>query len=144
MIWLGRGAESLFFANSQQAPPWRKQQLPHQCRFSSYLCSSLVRPLTAYHGCTGRRFSPYTSERKGRHNSFIPTGGPCGICAKLTEYSQNSQALGVSANWLWNFFVAMIGPTLINDLAWKGYLIFMCFNLVFVPVSKNRAQPSLP
>ncbi|KAE8367726.1 putative transcription factor TFIIIB complex subunit Brf1 [Aspergillus caelatus] len=44
------------------------------------------------------------------------------------------QALGVSANWLWNFFVAMIGPTLINDLAWKGYLIFMCFNLVFVPL----------
>ncbi|GAB1193282.1 hypothetical protein APSETT444_002485 [Aspergillus pseudonomiae] len=28
----------------------------------------------------------------------------------------------------------MIGPTLINDLAWKGYLIFMCFNLVFVPL----------
>ncbi|KAE8350653.1 general substrate transporter [Aspergillus coremiiformis] len=44
------------------------------------------------------------------------------------------QALGVSANWLWNFFVALIGPILINDLAWKGYLIFMCFNLAFVPL----------
>ena len=28
----------------------------------------------------------------------------------------------------------MITPTLIQDLAWKGYLIFMCLNLVFVPV----------
>ncbi|KAA8646389.1 hypothetical protein EYZ11_005230 [Aspergillus tanneri] len=43
-------------------------------------------------------------------------------------------AIGTSANWLWNFFVAMISPTLIQDLAWKGYLIFMCFNLVFVPI----------
>ncbi|CAG8179075.1 unnamed protein product [Penicillium salamii] len=44
------------------------------------------------------------------------------------------QAIGVSANWLWNFFVVMITPTLIEDLAWKGYLIFMCLNLVFVPI----------
>ena len=28
----------------------------------------------------------------------------------------------------------MITPTLIQNLAWKGYLIFMCLNLVFVPV----------
>ncbi|KAJ5861332.1 uncharacterized protein N7529_008642 [Penicillium soppii] len=44
------------------------------------------------------------------------------------------QAIGISANWLWNFFVVMITPTLIEDLAWKGYLIFMCLNLVFVPI----------
>ncbi|KAF9893097.1 hypothetical protein FE257_012508 [Aspergillus nanangensis] len=44
------------------------------------------------------------------------------------------QAIGVSANWLWNFFVAMIGPTLIKDLQWKGYVIFMCLNLAFVPL----------
>ncbi|OJJ62594.1 hypothetical protein ASPSYDRAFT_196385 [Aspergillus sydowii CBS 593.65] len=43
-------------------------------------------------------------------------------------------AIGVSANWLWNFFVAMVGPTLITDLQWKGYLIFMCINLAFLPV----------
>ncbi|KAL4870954.1 hypothetical protein BDV12DRAFT_184076 [Aspergillus spectabilis] len=43
-------------------------------------------------------------------------------------------AIGISANWLWNFFVAMIGPTLINDLQWKGYLIFMCLNLSFIPI----------
>ncbi|KAJ5439549.1 uncharacterized protein N7458_010547 [Penicillium daleae] len=44
------------------------------------------------------------------------------------------QAIGISANWLWNFFVVMITPTLIENLAWKGYLIFMCLNLVFVPI----------
>ncbi|KAL6240031.1 hypothetical protein BDW75DRAFT_226729 [Aspergillus navahoensis] len=43
-------------------------------------------------------------------------------------------AIGISANWLWNFFVAMIGPTLITDLEWKGYLIFMCLNLAFLPI----------
>ncbi|KAL2852721.1 hypothetical protein BJX68DRAFT_254490 [Aspergillus pseudodeflectus] len=43
-------------------------------------------------------------------------------------------AIGISANWLWNFFVAMIGPTLITDLEWKGYLIFMCLNLSFLPI----------
>ncbi|KAA8644458.1 hypothetical protein EYZ11_003566 [Aspergillus tanneri] len=42
-------------------------------------------------------------------------------------------AVGTSANWVWNFFVVMISPTLIQDLAWKGYLLFMCFNLLFVP-----------
>lgn len=42
--------------------------------------------------------------------------------------------MSVSANWLWNFFVVMITPTLIEDLAWKGYLIFMALNFVFVPV----------
>ncbi|OJJ60628.1 hypothetical protein ASPSYDRAFT_56159 [Aspergillus sydowii CBS 593.65] len=43
-------------------------------------------------------------------------------------------AIGISANWLWNFFVAMIGPTLITDLQWKGYLIFMFMNLAFLPI----------
>ncbi|GES61907.1 sugar transporter [Aspergillus terreus] len=44
------------------------------------------------------------------------------------------QAIGVSANWTWNFFVAMIAPCLIEQLAWKGYLIFMSLNLAFVPL----------
>ncbi|KAL9087124.1 MAG: hypothetical protein Q9159_003819 [Coniocarpon cinnabarinum] len=43
-------------------------------------------------------------------------------------------AVGISANWLWNFFVVMITPTLITNLAWKGYLIFMCLNLAFIPL----------
>ncbi|CAK44278.1 uncharacterized protein An02g08690 [Aspergillus niger] len=44
------------------------------------------------------------------------------------------QAIGISANWLWSFFVNMISPTLIRDLAWKGYLIFVAFNLAFIPI----------
>lgn len=43
-------------------------------------------------------------------------------------------AVGISANWLWNFFVVMITPTLITKLAWKGYLIFMALNFAFVPL----------
>jgi len=35
---------------------------------------------------------------------------------------------------MWNFFVVMITPVLINRLDWKTYLIFMCTNLAFVPI----------
>lgn len=43
-------------------------------------------------------------------------------------------AIGISSNWIWNFFVVMITPTLLNQLKWKGYLIFMCTNFAFVPL----------
>ncbi|KAL4926985.1 putative MFS sugar transporter [Aspergillus undulatus] len=43
-------------------------------------------------------------------------------------------AVGVSSNWIWNFFVVMITPVIINRLQWKAYLIFMCTNLAFVPL----------
>lgn len=43
-------------------------------------------------------------------------------------------AVGISANWLWNFFVVMITPTLLNSLAWKGYLIFTALNFSFIPL----------
>ncbi|KEQ72815.1 hexose carrier protein [Aureobasidium namibiae CBS 147.97] len=43
-------------------------------------------------------------------------------------------AIGISSNWLWNFVVVMITPTLINKLQWQAYLIFMCTNLAFVPL----------
>jgi hypothetical protein len=61
-------------------------------------------------------------------------------------------AIGISSNWLWvsfcihsiiaklatnskqNFVVVMITPTLINNLQWQAYLIFMCTNLAFVPL----------
>ncbi|KAK5943883.1 hypothetical protein PMZ80_003164 [Knufia obscura] len=43
-------------------------------------------------------------------------------------------AIGISSNWLWNFFVVMITPILLNRLAWKGYLVFMCTNFAFVPL----------
>ncbi|PYH41941.1 putative MFS sugar transporter [Aspergillus saccharolyticus JOP 1030-1] len=43
-------------------------------------------------------------------------------------------ATGISSNWIWNFFVVMITPIIINRLQWKAYLIFMCTNLAFVPL----------
>ena len=43
-------------------------------------------------------------------------------------------AVGISANWLWNFFVVMITPVILNRLAWKGYLIFMVLNFTFIPL----------
>ncbi|KAK4494624.1 hypothetical protein PRZ48_013980 [Zasmidium cellare] len=43
-------------------------------------------------------------------------------------------AIGISSNWLWNFVVVMITPTLINNLQWKGYLIFMALNFSFIPL----------
>ncbi|OJZ89181.1 hypothetical protein ASPFODRAFT_42346 [Aspergillus luchuensis CBS 106.47] len=43
-------------------------------------------------------------------------------------------AVGISSNWIWNFFVVMITPIIINRLQWKAYLIFMCLNFAFVPL----------
>ncbi|KAH0382679.1 putative MFS sugar transporter, partial [Aureobasidium melanogenum] len=43
-------------------------------------------------------------------------------------------AIGISSNWLWNFVVVMITPTLLNNLQWKAYFIFMCTNLAFIPL----------
>ncbi|KAL3482529.1 general substrate transporter [Aspergillus californicus] len=43
-------------------------------------------------------------------------------------------AVGVSSNWIWNFFVVMITPVIINRLQWKAYLIFMCTNFAFIPL----------
>ena len=58
---------------------------------------------------------------------YVPEILPLHVRAKGT-------AVGISANWLWNFFVVMITPTLLNSLAWKGYLIFMCLNFSFIPL----------
>ncbi|KAF2675812.1 putative Myo-inositol transporter 1 [Lentithecium fluviatile CBS 122367] len=58
---------------------------------------------------------------------YVPEILPLHVRAKGT-------AVGISANWIWNFFVVMITPTLLNNLKWKGYLIFMCLNLSFVPL----------
>ncbi|KAL4895783.1 general substrate transporter [Aspergillus ambiguus] len=43
-------------------------------------------------------------------------------------------AIGVSSNWIWNFFVVMITPIIINRLQWQAYLIFMCMNYAFIPL----------
>ncbi|KAI8282389.1 Sugar transporter STL1 [Colletotrichum sp. SAR 10_98] len=43
-------------------------------------------------------------------------------------------AVGISSNWLWNFFVVMITPVIINRLQWKAYLIFVVTNFAFIPL----------
>ena len=58
---------------------------------------------------------------------YVPEILPLHVRAKGT-------AVGISANWIWNFFVVMITPTIINNLQWKAYLIFMCLNFSFVPL----------
>lgn len=50
------------------------------------------------------------------------------------EARTKGTAVGISSNWLWNFIVVMITPVIINRLQWKAYLIFMCTNLLFVPL----------
>lgn len=50
------------------------------------------------------------------------------------EARTKGTAVGISSNWLWNFTVVMITPVIINRLRWKAYLIFMCTNLLFVPI----------
>ena len=58
---------------------------------------------------------------------YVPEILPLHVRAKGT-------AVGISANWIWNFVVVMITPTLLTNLKWKGYLIFMCLNFAFVPL----------
>ncbi|KAI6912336.1 putative Myo-inositol transporter 1 [Hortaea werneckii] len=58
---------------------------------------------------------------------YVPEILPLNARAKGT-------AIGISSNWLWNFVVVMITPTIINNLKWKAYLIFMCTNLAFIPL----------
>lgn len=50
------------------------------------------------------------------------------------EARTRGTAVGVSSNWLWNFFVVMIAPVIVSRLKWKAYFIFMATNLVFVPM----------
>jgi hypothetical protein len=66
---------------------------------------------------------------------YVPEILPLHVRAK-------GSAVGISANWLWNFFVVMITPTLLNSLAWKGYLIFMCLNFSFIPLVVSLTVPS--
>ncbi|KAF2205368.1 putative Myo-inositol transporter 1 [Delitschia confertaspora ATCC 74209] len=58
---------------------------------------------------------------------YVPEILPLHVRAKGTS-------VGVSSNWIWNFFVVMITPTIINNLKWKAYLIFMCLNFAFIPL----------
>lgn len=61
------------------------------------------------------------------HRCYVPEILPLHARAKGT-------AVGISSNWIWNFFVVMITPVILNRLKWKGYLIFMVLNFSFIPL----------
>ena len=35
---------------------------------------------------------------------------------------------------MWNFFIVMMTPILINNIGWRSYIIFTCTNAAFVPI----------
>ncbi|KIW19135.1 hypothetical protein PV08_03427 [Exophiala spinifera] len=43
-------------------------------------------------------------------------------------------ALAVFNNWIWVFVIVQITPTLVHNITWKTYLVFMAFNFAFVPM----------
>ncbi|KAF2162131.1 hypothetical protein M409DRAFT_69342 [Zasmidium cellare ATCC 36951] len=49
------------------------------------------------------------------------------------EARTRGTAISVSAHWLWNFFIVMITPVLINRIDWRTYIIFTCTNAAFFP-----------
>ncbi|KAK4553052.1 hypothetical protein LTR86_009976 [Recurvomyces mirabilis] len=42
-------------------------------------------------------------------------------------------SISVSSHWIWNFFIVMISPVLINRIQWRTYLIFMALLAAFCP-----------
>lgn len=56
--------------------------------------------------------------------------------AEVTPMRIRAEANGLStsANWLFNYAVVQLAPIMIQTLKWKTYLVFMAFNLAFVPV----------
>lgn len=43
-------------------------------------------------------------------------------------------SLAVMNNWLWVFVIVMVTPTMIANITWKAYLVFMACNFAFVPM----------
>lgn len=43
-------------------------------------------------------------------------------------------ALATACNWIINFAVVEIFPPAVENIGWKTYLIFMCFNFSFAPI----------
>ncbi|PIB00072.1 Sugar transporter STL1 [Cercospora beticola] len=50
------------------------------------------------------------------------------------EARTRGTSISVSAHWLWNFFIVMITPVLINRIDWATYIIFTITNAAFVPI----------
>ncbi|EDU47505.1 Sugar transporter STL1 [Pyrenophora tritici-repentis] len=47
---------------------------------------------------------------------------------------QKANAFSTINNWLWNFFIVMITPVLIDSISWGTYLLFAVLNACFIPV----------
>lgn len=45
-----------------------------------------------------------------------------------------ANAFSTINNWLWNFFIVMITPVLINNISWGTYLLFAVLNAIFIPI----------
>lgn len=45
-----------------------------------------------------------------------------------------ANALSTTQNWVWNFFIVMITPVLIENIEWGTYLFFAVLNAIFFPI----------
>ncbi|KAF1965321.1 monosaccharide transporter 1 [Bimuria novae-zelandiae CBS 107.79] len=45
-----------------------------------------------------------------------------------------ANATSTIQNWLWNFFIVMITPVLIDEIGWGTYLFFGALNAIFIPI----------
>ncbi|KAH6653109.1 general substrate transporter [Truncatella angustata] len=45
-----------------------------------------------------------------------------------------ANATSTVSNWLWNFFIVMITPVLIDGIGWGTYLFFAVLNAIFFPI----------
>lgn len=56
--------------------------------------------------------------------------------AEINPLKTRAKANAVStvSNWLWNFFIVMITPVLIENIGWGTYLFFAALNAIFFPI----------
>ncbi|PMD37501.1 general substrate transporter, partial [Hyaloscypha variabilis F] len=56
--------------------------------------------------------------------------------AEILPLSVRAQgtSLAVMNNWLWVFVIVMVTPTMIANITWKAYFVFMACNFAFVPM----------
>ena len=45
-----------------------------------------------------------------------------------------ANATSTVSNWIWNFFIVMITPVLIDNIGWGTYLFFGALNAIFFPI----------
>ncbi|KAI1842956.1 hypothetical protein JX265_001669 [Neoarthrinium moseri] len=56
--------------------------------------------------------------------------------AEINPLKTRAKANAVStvSNWLWNFFIVMITPVLVDSISWGTYLFFAALNAIFFPI----------